>query len=215
MIQQFQAKVDQFPAQARKRVKLIHTDAFLLPNLFPAEHFDVVVANTSLPYISDRDTILRHVGRALVPGGRAVLTSWGGWHRNPILAAMYDSLDDATAALASDAAPPHTADAEALFGLSDADLLRSEVSAVRDFSRVFIASAPATMGETAELSAAEQKEIVTETVELALRSVSHLLNVGQHAAFTTAFERRCRDLVRRDRLRAEALVCVAVKFDPS
>ena len=60
---------------------------------FEAASFDVVVCQQGLQLFADRSRALCEMWRVLVPGGRVAVVVWGPMQRNPVFAALADSLE--------------------------------------------------------------------------------------------------------------------------
>lgn len=77
-----------------------------------------------LMFFPDRAKGFAELRRVLLPGGRAVVSSWQRLENNPVIAAMFGAVRETFAALVPNAPPPAAAD----MPLATEDLCRAEMS---------------------------------------------------------------------------------------
>lgn len=91
---------------------------------FPDATYGAGFSMFGLMFFPDRAKGFAELRRVLVPGARAVVSSWQRMEDNPVIAAMFDAVRTELAALAPNAPPPGAAD----MPLSTRELCHAEMS---------------------------------------------------------------------------------------
>src|SRR5512143_1773087 len=97
----------------------------------PDASFDVAASTFGLTFFADHDRGLREILRVLVPGGRAVVSTWAPPPRGEMSRILGAAISKAMPGMAQPAGPPHWA------GLGDADAFRDRLIA-NGFARAHV-----------------------------------------------------------------------------